>query len=101
MNFADRIGSSCRWDACGPGVCRDNGWGRVEEGALCLSGVGGHAHRETRWNRSLTRTSTRPPPFPTSPPCPYRTGHVLTLFGQVNSSDPIWKGHIMARDELV
>ena len=28
----------------------------------------------TQANRTADRTSTRPPPFPTSTPCPYRTG---------------------------
>src|SRR5713101_4377398 len=59
-----------------PASCRDNGWRGVDVGALCLSGVGwsGLAHHHTPKDRAATRTSTRPPPFPISAPCPYRTG---------------------------
>jgi len=72
-NFANRIQD---WDACGPGVCRDNGRGWVDVGALCLSSwqresVG--VHDVPSDDVHQTRTSTRPPPFPASTHCPYRT----------------------------
>src|SRR5229473_2969715 len=56
--------------------CRDNGWDRVAVGALCLSSwdcdsVGFH---DMHCQATPPRTSTRPPPFPSSAPCPYRTG---------------------------
>src|SRR5713101_8331334 len=50
----------------GPGACP--GWGAT----FVLHG--------TPTNRRATRTSTRPPPCPTSAPCPYRMG---------NAQDPI------------
>ena len=37
----------------------------------------------TQANHVATRTSTRPPPVPTSTPCPYRTG--LSLVGFLNT----------------
>src|SRR6266849_3028583 len=63
--------------------CRDKGRGWVDEGALCLSWWHviqlGYEHPPgtyaTQANRVATRTSTRPPPFPASAPCPYRTGN--------------------------
>src|SRR5713101_5088249 len=44
--------------------------------ALCLSSSGGDdptGQHETLAESPFTRTSTRPPPFSTSTPCPYRT----------------------------
>src|SRR5579872_3366948 len=56
--------------------CRDKGLGRVDVGALCLSSSGEEnsaSYHVTRQNLTATRTSTRPPPFPASAPCPYWT----------------------------
>src|SRR6266478_8224687 len=64
------------WGAtCGPGSCREKGRGGVDEGAWCLSWLGCDlcAPRSPQRDRVATRTSTRPPPCPTSAPCPYRT----------------------------
>src|SRR5947209_8299690 len=53
------------------------GGGGVDEGALCLSWLGCDlvAPRASPLDRLATRTSTRPPPCPTSAPCPYSTGN--------------------------
>src|SRR5205807_799374 len=59
-----------------PVSCRDKGRSGVDVGALCLSWVGNHDPFEDhipRTNRGATRTGTRPPPFPASTPCPYRS----------------------------
>jgi len=64
--------------------CRDKGQGWADEGALCLSSWQVHystRRHDTQQNRLVTRTSTRPPPFPSSTPCPYRTGtRIITEF---------------------
>ena len=58
--------------------CRDRGRGWVDAGALCLSSFGCAPFApRNRPNRVATRTGTRPPPFPASTPCPYRTGEEL------------------------
>src|SRR5581483_11448613 len=47
-----------------------------DAGALCLSSSNSLIRRDIikpRQHHAATRTSTRPPPFPTSAPCPYRT----------------------------
>src|SRR5216683_7384814 len=70
-------GNHPHWDACSPGSCRDKGRGGVDEEAWCLSWLGCDlcAPRSPPLDRVATRTSTRPPPCPTSAPCPYRTGN--------------------------
>src|SRR5581483_5309572 len=58
---------------------------------------------ETQANRHRTRTSTRPPPIPSSAPCPYRTGWCIVpdfgcnihqllevCFSQCNVSKSLW-----------
>jgi len=76
MKFADQVqqsGPSGRLRP--PASCRDNGRRGADEGALCLSGVGaGHTFMKPQRNRIPTRTSTRPPPFSASAPCPYNPG---------------------------
>ena len=60
----------------GLAFCRDKGRSGVDVGALCLSSSGVHnpaKHHTNPTESSATRTSTRPPPIPTSTPCPYRT----------------------------
>src|SRR5579863_8626779 len=55
--------------------CRDRGRGWADAGALCLSSCGYDPSASPdagRMHRIATRTSTRPPPIPTSTPCPYR-----------------------------
>src|SRR5712691_8135946 len=62
--------------------CRDKGWGRADEGALCLSSSSSRhwaSHHKFPPNRVATRTSTRPPLILTSTPCPYRMGTGLVL----------------------
>ena len=57
--------------------CRDKGWRGADAGAWCLSWLGNHdpleSHRP-RTPRGASRTGTRPPPIPTSAPCPYSRG---------------------------
>src|SRR5260370_36767370 len=51
--------------------------------ALCLSGGWGWLVMplvEPQRDRPPPRTSTRPPPFPTSAHCPYRTKAPITVF---------------------
>ncbi len=50
----------------------------------CPGGSATNMPHGTQANRVATRTSTRPPPFPASAPCPYRMAAaflVITLFG--------------------
>src|SRR5229473_913174 len=49
--------------------CRDKGL------VLVLVGVRPVCSTQSPLDRVATRTSTRPPPCPTSAPCPYRTGN--------------------------
>jgi len=84
MNIADRIGEEKH-----PASCRDKGRGWVDVGALCLSSVGDDSSASphgTRTNHVLTRTSTRPPPFSTSTPCPYRTGAGIPFHSPMRSA---------------
>src|SRR5216683_1954597 len=64
--------------------CRDKGWGGVDEGALCLSWLG--CDLCAPLDRVATRTRIRPPPCPSSAPCPY-----ITSFGRQHSSGCLFK----------
>src|SRR5947209_4813035 len=49
------------------------GVGWVRGPCACPGWSATHLPDETQTSRVVTRTSTRPPPVPTSAPCPYRT----------------------------
>ena len=102
MNFDDRLQQSCSDEFCQPNsgitsnarhrpddFCQPNaamgrkafpsvgtrgGVGWMRGPCACPGGSATMMPHGTQANRVATRTSTRPPPIPTSAPCPYRTG---------------------------
>src|SRR5713101_6136332 len=98
-------GACTGWGACGPGSCRDKGRGGVDGGGLVLVLVGVRPGCSTKspLARVATRTSTRPPPCPTSAPCPYRTGtrafpiRLSTIIRTGNAHDPMRSSTVIRR----
>src|SRR5260370_40496556 len=67
--------------ACGPGSCRDKGWGGVDEGALCLSSLGCDlfAPRSLQWIALPSGQAPGPHPSPHPPLVPTGPHSVINI----------------------